>query len=57
MKTMYAAVLEKYGQFKWKEIAYPDMGNDAVFVAVTNTFLGANFTRGHPFLLFQDMNL
>jgi threonine dehydrogenase-like Zn-dependent dehydrogenase len=34
MKTMYAAVLEKYGQFKWKEIAYPDMGNDEVIIRV-----------------------
>jgi 2-desacetyl-2-hydroxyethyl bacteriochlorophyllide A dehydrogenase len=34
MKTMYAAVLEKYGQFKWKQINYPHMGDDEVIIRV-----------------------
>lgn len=34
MKTMYAAVLENYNQFQWKEVDYPTMGEDEVIVKV-----------------------
>jgi 2-desacetyl-2-hydroxyethyl bacteriochlorophyllide A dehydrogenase len=34
MKTMYAAVLEEYRRFRWKEIKYPDMGDDEALVQV-----------------------
>ncbi len=34
MKSMYAAVLENYHQFEWKEVDYPSMADDEVIVKV-----------------------
>ncbi|PCJ98059.1 MAG: hypothetical protein COA50_03800 [Flavobacteriaceae bacterium] len=65
MKSMYAAVLEEYNQFQWKEVAYPTMGDDEVIVKIAyasicgsdqHIFLGEfhprtpiPFTPGHEF--------
>lgn len=34
MKSMYAAVLEEYRQFKWKEVDFPNVADDEILVKV-----------------------
>ena len=36
MNTMYAAVLEEYGRFNWKQVGKPEMADNEVLVKVTH---------------------